>query len=1457
MKHLSLISILAAAGIAAGAVAGWAGGRGAASSPLPKGNPGLGSASGETPSVICGCIMNSRSIPEYGVYAMQSDMGDITSIAISDDFQAWACGTMAGDKYLIYNFGSNKVSDYKVFDSTTWRVIKSDDNGPGNLNATCVSWNPVDQTVYGCFYVGNGTNKYEFGKLDVNTMTRTTISSLGTTKYYVMACNAVGDVYAIDGAGALFKLNKQTGASTKIGTTGKKPHVLGINGGCFDFEKDIFYYIPASSTFSETLYSVDVNTAALTEVRSIPGGSVFTGIWVGEPLADADAPNKVSNLGVTFPGASLEGEVFFTLPEVTYSGTQGTAPLGYTVECNGDTIASATPSMTILWGSEVSVPASVPSEGVYTFRVCAKTSAGDGPWSESTYWLGNDYPRAPKNVKVEYSQSEGKYNLTWERVTQSFHNGHFDASGVTYNVYDSGLTCIASGLTANSFQETSAIQPVKYYYVSAVHAGLEGEKTISNALGAYSTPFFESFDTEDMWPEWTVIDANGDGIKWEYPTYMRTQGYAMINKNRNLDMDDWLITPPVMMQPGKEYDLYLKLQGTAGALMERVALKMGGSPDVEGMTVDLLPANPVSGDSVRWKVSVRVPHEGAWYFGVHGVSPANAGQLHLLEFSLEDGMSLNAPGAGTLSVAPDYDCALKAVLTYTLPTKTVDGGELEDVTKVEFYRDGTLVKSETGNWTPGATVTFSDEVNMTLGDHEWRAVPYNAEGAGKPVLADGYVGVRLPGAVSNVKISERENTGVMDISWDAPATDINGKPLDPSMVRYIILDKNYNKIQMVNYNHVTLSSNNPQVQQFAAFGVIPVTDAGENSNGQAWSESIPVGAAYPLPFHESCPSEFVENNWTRDGSDLHHLFEPIWASGTPDCEAQDGDCGLWGWIPGEVGNETWLYSGKVQLDDNNPVLSFWYRAIGGQTDKIEVIIRDYKQMTDYEVLKSVTLGETGKEDWVKVFVPLDDYAGKTIQFGFHDVCDNRSFLHLIDNIHIEEGFEDDMALVKLDKPLRVTAGEEYRVVARIENTGMTGAEDVKAQLWRDGKLVAEEELGAMEPGESKRVELADTTVTTALEETATYNVVVTADYDDNAANDESGEYEVTVVKVPVPAVAGLTGVADGGTVKLSWPEPDYSAGCPSHVVTEDFEGAESWAMDDVAGWQFIDGDGSYNLGLRWMNYPTSGEECAFTVMDSDYPLAALPGVHLTAHSGTKWLGSWVAANGPNDDWLISPPLQGVEQTVKFWARSWGTDDLESVNVYSSVSTPDKSRFHQLGETITIPAEWTEFSFKVPAKTKYFAIQCVSNDKIVLYLDDITFDIGGGPLVLKGYNVFRDGVKVNAEPVTATNFSVEDDGEAEHNWHVTALYDRGESVPSNSVDIQTAGVGSVAARAGVRTEGDRIVVEGVAGSEIRVWDASGMLRAAVKEAAATEAIGPMERGIYIVKAGMRVYKVIVK
>lgn len=251
-----------------------------------------------------------------------------------------------------------------------------------------------------------------------------------------------------------------------------------------------------------------------------------------------------------------------------------------------------------------------------------------------------------------------------------------------------------------------------------------------------------------------------------------------------------------------------------------------------------------------------------------------------------------------------------------------------------------------------------------------------------------------------------------------------------------------------------------------------------------------------------------------------------------------------------------------------------------------------------------------------------------------------------------------------------------------------------------------------------------------------------------------------------------------------------------------------------------------------------------------------------AHTGDKYMASFAAENAPNDDWMISPELSGDAQTVSFFARTY-TDQYgsESFEFYYSTTGKEIADFVKVEGVDAVPTDWTEYTYNIPAGAKYFAIRCTSNDRFIFQVDDVTYIPAGasaGDLSLVGYNIYRDGVKINEAPVEETTYTDAAVTDGEHSYVVTVVYDKGESKASNVVVINftATGINDIAAKASnISIDNNAITIANAEGLNVSVYTADG--KAVYNAAGSSLTTIPVKRGMYIVKVGKETLKAVVK
>ena len=227
-------------------------------------------------------------------------------------------------------------------------------------------------------------------------------------------------------------------------------------------------------------------------------------------------------------------------------------------------------------------------------------------------------------------------------------------------------------------------------------------------------------------------------------------------------------------------------------------------------------------------------------------------------------------------------------------------------------------------------------------------------------------------------------------------------------------------------------------------------------------------------------------------------------------------------------------------------------------------------------------------------------------------------------------------------------------------------------------------------------------------------------------------------------------------------------------------------------------------------------------------------------------------DGKVNDWAVSPLLSGEQQTITFWAKSYSPNYPEAIEVLYSNTGTKIAHFTKVKDINPVSSEWTQYSFDVPANSKYFAIRSVAAGAFMLMIDDVSYRTRAEKPV--GYNVYRNNVKINTEPVTATVYEDNTADKGVATYRVTALYSNEESEPSNSASF-TNSADLVNTGLNIYSNSGCIVVEGADGQPVRISATDGTLL--FNAVASDTVICPVSPGVYIVTAGSHSTKLIVR
>lgn len=1009
---------------------------------------------------------------------------------------------------------------------------------------------------------------------------------------------------------------------------------------------------------------------------------------------------------------------------------------------------------------------------------------------------------------------------------------------------------------------------------------------------AVEVPFTHSLGkSESVTSTYLPFDVNGDGKTWKvggYTTYSACLGPDKTKTDAN---DDWMISPPVHLLAGKEYQMdFEEGVNTPNATKAGVmSVWIGSAQDPSAMTTELIAAHDITTDFTPVSHKFTVEADGYYHVGFHNTTTAAKTAISKLRnFSLQEAAAIVVPpAAGELSYTLAPKGELKATVTYTPPTKDQNGGDLESISKVEVKTNWVLTHTFT-DVTPGEPITFETELYNSA-YNKIEAIAYVADTPGEAcVVKDFYAGPDNPLPVENVTVTLSDDYKHVTVSWNPVGeTGENGGYVDPSKVTYYIFDAfgSYYDPALAECTSTsyTFDYSDLAEQDFVAYQVTAGVDETYYSLAST-SPIVVVGEPEKLPFTESFADAYFSQVWaidpqSTDGMMTGTLYDNELQTNMADEDAdpvylnsQDGDNGFFYMMPYEGNPVYGFFSAKIDLTGAyQPVFEFWYQ---GQGSALDVMVA--ADGGEFQVLKSIDLKATPTDPdpakgWTLSRTDLSQFKqNRYIQIeirmrAIHN-DDETTWSVPLDNIRVRDLSSADLRLVRLQAPRSVAMGETISIEANVENLGtetMTGA---TVQLYLGSELIKEEALPELPSNGFATVKFSEPT-SVLTDGPLAYTVKVVAPGDTYEANNEASA-TVEVEKPAYPGVEGFEAVASDGSTQLTWTAPAIDELTSPVSVAEDFEnpGYEAFTIENFGGWTLYDGDkGRTYTFLNDVLNPYRTSPMAYQLY---HPAAAgmdpadLPNAN--PHSGEKMLVAW-STNGTNDNWLISPELSGDAQTVTFFAKSFTIAFPESFEVYYSTGSKDVEDFVKVTEVANYPENgevsefWTEYSFAVPAGAKYFAVRHTAVDTYALYLDDFSF-LGASVLPedtdILGYNIYRNGVKINETPLNDTSVLDTPETDGSYSYRVTTVYNHGESAASEpqEVLIDTTGLSGAAAGSwSVCRDGNCLVVNGAEGLQLVVAAADGRLFHSVTATATVRL--PLPAGVYVVSAGGKTLKVI--
>lgn len=991
---------------------------------------------------------------------------------------------------------------------------------------------------------------------------------------------------------------------------------------------------------------------------------------------------------------------------------------------------------------------------------------------------------------------------------------------------------------------------------------LPGIMTAQEAL-----PFTEAFDTEASMSRFTILDSNGDGVTWRYDA---EQKLARYDYNDYKAADDWMFTPLFTLEKDAKYKISFDTKCKYMSSPEKVQLTLGTTASPDTHTAISEPITVMWNSEFRTtEIEFTAPASGEMCIGFHEISDAAMYFLLLDNIKIQAfDAAVVAPGTATeAAVTPGENGALTATVAFKAPALDKDGGQLSALDRIDVFRNdlGTAVHTVEPP-VPGETYTFEDEL-PAHGEYTYSIIASNQGGESEPVTQTAYIGADAPVAVGSLRLQAKEYH--VDLTWEAPTEGTHGGFVDAANLVYTVLDKDgvmvAENLNTTSFSHDVQFAEDRQ-QDMVGYTVYAINAGVEGE--KATTAQVATGKPYDAPLNESFFMGYISyypwySEKTGTGEEAYWNIRTYGYS--PHADAQDEDAGMMTFrsMVAPKGTTERFYSPIFSVKDLvNPAMSFYIYHTADETDEDQLIVEVSAAGSEFKAIGTYRLGDGTTEEWVLHELPLSEYVGcDSLVIAFKGVSAEGHNIHM-DNVSI---FDDctDLEMTGIDTEITsVDPNKEFTVNAHLRNKGTSDVTNFKVNLYRNETLVQTADNQTLATGEEMTVPFTVKEAMTAIGENISYYAEIVSDADQVTNNNVSGQLTIEVAKPRFPTVSGLTGESGKEGITLTWNAADNYL---NHaVITDDFENYQTFIIENIGNWKTVDADGA-NTGIfdKTDFYENIGMPMAYQVFDPEKAGLDMDVYQYTWGNleGSKQYLLSLYNNGdlePNDDWLISPEVAD-DKIISFYAKSVTVGyKLETIEVLCSDKTDDVNDFTVI-DALTLPAEWMQYSYRLPEGTRYFAIRHTTHGGLGLMLDNITYaPITDNPTEEQplGYLIYRDGQLITPEPVEATQFVDKVSEEKTYEYCVTALFPAGESYLSEAVEVEyNSGIHAVA-NSGilVGSEAGEIVVTSAVTGEVRVYDMAGRTVAVADKNDTTLRIALAE-GAYIVRFDGQVFKVL--
>ncbi len=684
----------------------------------------------------------------YGLYSFTAKENSEFNEEFNDIGLDCNAGVYANGKYYgihpITFFGSLQSVGYYVVDANSWTLEKDfiiDDAGYEDM-ASAMTFDPTTNTIFALRYNSSLTG-LNWAVIDTATFTFRTLNKWSGSFNMVALCTSPeGVIYGVGLNGNLYTLDKADGTPTLIGSMGITPSGY-TQSAIYNSETSNILW-SAVTYLGTAMYTIDTETGQATKLYDFPNNEHMVGLFSKTQTAKENAPAIVNDLRLDFdaPGG-LTGNIAFTLPSLTYSGTALKGNLHVVTKIDG--VVADEKDMTP--GTAYSLPFSL-SNSNHTFAVTTSNDAGLSPVAILNEYVGYDNPKAIGNLSYNVGE-DGISTLTWDAPTSGVSNGYINPDSLYYKVvrYPDVVT-VADRLKETNFSETLPSLMARYSYQITAYNGADKKgKTITSEEIIYGNgfvpPYVQKFEDSNSLEFFNIIDGNNDGTTWRLLYNVIACWPDKVN-----DADDWLISPTINLEAGKLYRLTVSTKALWSPAVESMKIALGRSQsDTTTFTQLLWDDSQIDYYNYTDQIiDFSVNESGKYYVGFYAYSSLvnESNGLYIDDIAVDMIGALNAPDSvANLTIVPDVNDEQKATISFDVPTKTLNGDELTSINAIKVYRNDNMDDAVYTFTNPvaGTSVSWTDEFVPEIGINTYTVIPENSSGTGRLATVSEFIGI--------------------------------------------------------------------------------------------------------------------------------------------------------------------------------------------------------------------------------------------------------------------------------------------------------------------------------------------------------------------------------------------------------------------------------------------------------------------------------------------------------------------------------------------------------------------------------------------------------------------------------------------------------------------------------------------------------------------------------------------